>query len=308
MELQHTHSHVTDEDRRQFLKILGVGGAVGVAGEFTLSELRNAVTVESAGELAAMGEALRNDLTGALDAALLTTEMEALAGEIGRVPEVRAAGVPASADQELYAGLTAPAWRIHDHLAEVGFFESAEAHLPAFTSDHVASATKELVATASLASILSEVGFDEAERTELVTNAVANNDWLAQWVPVEAYREEDLGIGDESINPEAVAPVHERAAGGALLWIDGIDWHVWQNEVLVTEEALDAGAWDVKSLLGGFYLLASAADGIAREAVSDEQLSALITGSSSIMIASQTDLANDVGRIADLTRAPVGGV
>lgn len=292
----------TDEERRAFLKALGVAGAAGLVGEFTLGDLRSAVTVESSGELAAVGEAIRGDLEGSLDASLLGGGSSALAERMGRLPELAAAGVPETPGTE-YQQLTEPAWRVNEHLLAVGFYETAERHLPPFTAEHVASTTRRLVAMESLAPMLSEVGFDGREGAELVMNVVNNSDHLAKWVPIDMYPPEAI----DDFDPADIAPLHQRAAEGSLLWIDGLDRHLWQNEVLLTETAIERGLGDVKAMLGGFYLLGRAAEGLARGTLDDEELTALVTGSSAIMIVGQEDLADDLVRITEPERAPRTG-
>ena len=306
MTQERTRTRLSDEERRNFLKVLGVAGAAAAgnaaADDVTLEGLREAVTVESTGELAAMGEAIRSDLTGELDADLLATEMAGVAGSIDRLSDVRAAGVPAR-DEELYAELTDAAWTVADHLTEVGFYASAEANLPRFTADHVETTTRQLVNAESLGAALSEVGFDGRERTALVANVVTQADRLALWEPTWVFEEAEVG----EVNPEHVAPLHRRAAEGALLWIDGLDRHLRQNEVLLTDEMLDDGVADVRAMLGGFYLLSAAAERLGRGEVSDAELTALVSGSTAMMIASQTDLQYDVVRITDEMRAPRAG-
>lgn len=299
-------SRLSDEERRDFLKVLGVAGATAVGGsaadDVTLSDLREAVTVESAGELARRGEAIRNDLTGELDAALLESEMAGVAEAIERLPAVRAAGVPDRGESQ-YAELTNAAWRVDDHLAEVGFYASAEANLPRFRSDHIEATTRQLVHTESLATALSEVGFDERERTALVGNVVSRSDRLALWEPTWFLEEADI----EEVHPEFVASLHERAAAGGLHWIEGLDKFLRQNEVLLTDEMLDDGVADVRAMLGGFYVLADAARRLGRGELSDEELTALVSGSTAMLIASQTDLQYDLVRITDEMRAPRTG-
>lgn len=78
---EQVHSQLSDEERRDFLRALGVAGAAATAGtaleDVTLGDLRELVTAEAAGELARMGEAIRADLAGALDADLLGGAMTA---------------------------------------------------------------------------------------------------------------------------------------------------------------------------------------------------------------------------------------
>lgn len=306
MTTEHTHSRLSDEERRKFLKTLGVAGAAATAGsslrDATLSDLRELVTVESTGELARRGEAIRGDLAGELDAAVLASEMGGVADAIDRLSDVRAVGIP-DRGESLYAELTNAAWSIDEHLTEVGFYASAEANLPRFRPEHIEAMTKQLVTTESLGAALSEVGFDEHERTAVVANVVNQADRLALWEPTWVYEEAEVG----EVNPEHVAPLHERAADGALLWIDGLDKHLRQNEVLITDQMLDDGLADVRAMLGGFYLLSDAAERLANGEVSDAELTALVSGSTAMMIASQTDLQHDLVRVTDDMRAPRTG-
>lgn len=309
MTTEYTESRISDDERRDFLKVLGVTGAVATGGtaleEVTLSDLREAVTVESTGEFARRGEAIRNGLTGELNAELLGAEMGAIAEEIDRLPEVRAAGIP-ERGEELYSELTNAAWAIDEHLSEVGFYASTEANLPRFGPDHIEATTRQLVQTESLEAALSGIGFGEREQTELVANVVRQSDHLALWQPTWGY--EDVEGGDEfEINPEFVPPLHERAAAGALLWIDGLDKHLRQKQVLITDQMLDNGIADVRAMLGGFYLLSNAAERLGQGEISDAELTALVSGSTAILIASQTDLQYDLVRITDEMRAPRTG-
>lgn len=303
MTVNDKHGRVSDEERRQFLKALGIGGAVAATG-FTLDELRDVVSEESSDELAKRGEAIRESLTDGLDAELLVTEAAALADRIERVPKL---GVPDDPGASMYKHLTEPGWRIDNHLANVGFFATAEANLPAFTPEHISSTTRELIRTGSLTTSLSDVSFDERRQTELVVDVVANSEQLAHWVPTWFYENAELN-DDEPVQPENVPPLHRRAAAGALLWIDGLDWHLWQNEVLLTDQIVADAIRDVRAMLGGYYLFASAAEQLARGEITDEELTALITGSTAILIASQNDLAADAIYITDAMRASAGGV
>jgi hypothetical protein len=302
----HTNERLSDEERRDFLKALGVTGAAATGGaaidEVTLGELREVVTVESTDELARRGEAIRSDLTGKLDASLLGSEMAGVGDTIDRLSEVRAVEIP-ERGEELYSELTNAAWRIDEHLTEVGFYASAEANLPRFKSDHIEATTKQLIHTESLAGALSEVGFDERERTAIVANVVNQADHLALWEPTWVFEEAEVG----EVNPDYVAPLHERAADGALLWIDGLDKHLRQNRALITDQMLDDGLADVRAMLGGFYLLSDAAKRLADGKVSDAELTALVSGSTAMLIASQTDLQYDLVRITDEMRAPRTG-
>lgn len=299
-----TVPNVDDEDRRNFLKILGVTGSVGAASEFALDDLRGAVEGSSASteELATMGEAIRGDLSGSLDAAYLSSSLAGIESGIARLPELRAEGFP---DQQAnaYAEVTAPAWDAYDHLESVGLFEAAERNLPEFTPEHIRATTTELVQSSPLASALADAGFDKQERTELVVGAATNDQRLAEWVSTEA-----LPANPEGYDPDHVAPLHQRAVGGALLWIDDLDRHLWQREVLITDEMFDRGMRHAKAMLGGISLVVRAVRDVAAENERPaSELAAGVTAGSAVAILGQEDIAADLFRIDDEMRAPRGG-
>jgi len=298
----HDRRQISDEDRRRFLKALGAVGATTVAGDFTLDQIRGEVTLSGSGELAAIGEAIRSDLSGSVDASLLASEMGGITASLGRLPQLEAAGLPAE-QGTAYQELTEPAWNIHEHLVEIGFFASAEEHMPPFVADHIEASARQLVGTGSLSPVLADAGFSTEEITALATTVVNNNDHLAKWKPTAFYAQE----GVEEFDPADIAPLHQRATEGALLWIDGLDHWLWQNQVLLTEEMLANGIWDIKAMLGGYQLVSQAAHDMAAGSISDEELSAMITAGSAASIISQEHLAFDLARPTDEARAPRGG-
>ncbi|MHC3439467.1 hypothetical protein ACYJ1Y_15600 [Natrialbaceae archaeon A-gly3] len=298
---RYSYGEVSDEDRREFLKALGVVAGAGIAGA-TLGELREEVTAGSSAELAEMGQAVRDGLTGTLDAALLNEQVGALGESFEQLPQLQAMGIPDQGAQA-YQELTTPAWAINDHLAEVGFFASAEENLPAFTPEHIETTTRQLLHIEALPATLSEIGFTAEEQTALVANIVNTREQLSWWMPTVEYPPAEAV--DDGVVYEYVAPLQQRAVEGALLWIDGLDHFLWQREVLVTPEMIDRGLWDVKSMLGGYYLLSAAARDLAQGSIADEHLSTLITAGSAISIIGQEFLLNDVVRIDDSKRAPL---
>ena len=292
---------VNDADRRRFLKILGVGGGVAASG-FTLEDVRNALQSESDDELAAIGETIRNDLTGTLNSEVLNAELKGIEGSLGTLAELGSAGLPDERGTD-YQELTTPAWTVHDHLAEVGFFESAEAHLPRFSPSHIESSARQLIQTGPLTRGLSEIGFGEQEKVALVMNVIDNDERLAQWVPTENIPENQV-----EFDLEHVPPLQQRAAGGSLLWIDDLDRHLWQSETLITDETFGRGIWHAKAMLGSFHLMTEAIRDIDGPAdLSDSQLTAALTSSTAAMIISQENIARDLFRITDEMRAPRGG-
>ncbi|WP_115864689.1 hypothetical protein [Halorussus litoreus] len=293
---------VDERDRRNFLKVLGVTGGVGAASELSLSDIRGAVSAESTAEFATMGEAIRADLAGGLDAGQLSAAVSGIESAVAELPALRAAGFP-DEPGTAYQELTEPVWAAYDHLAEVGLFASAERNLPEFTPEHVRSTAAQLVRAEPAITALAELGFTEEERTAVVVDAVTENHRLAQWVSTAS-----LPADPEGFDPSNVAPLHQRALGGGLLWIDELDQHLWQREAILTEELLDRGIWDVKRILGGAHLFATAAHDLAGpEELTDSELSAALAGGSAIAIRGQEALAEDLFRVSDADRAPMGG-
>ncbi len=288
---------IEDEERRQFLRVLGLTSAAAVGSELTLDGIRGELRGNSADELSSMGHAIRGDVTGELDADLLAGGLAGLSTQMDRLQEVRAAGIP-DQHERLYRELVAPAWTINDHLEAVGFYGSVESHLPAFTEDHIESVARELIRTELLTNTLSDLGFSEQEKTALVMNVVNNTGRLALWMPTK-----DIPEGVE-FDVEHVAPLHHRAAEGSLLWVDDMDTHLWQNEILLTDDILDTAMWDIKTMLGGFHLLGTAAHGVTDGSLTDSQLTAALTTGTAAMIVGQEDLTNDAFRITDEMRAP----
>lgn len=285
------------EDQRRMAETLGIDDPIGNE-PLTVSEMRESVERDSDSEFGSMGETIRNDLVGRLDAELLEEELANIGTNIGRLPVVRAEGVPDEPEGP-YGEIVAPVERVYDHLTEVGFFESVEGNLPRFTPEYIERTARELVLTDPLTSALTNVGFDEREKTALLMNVVNNNTRLARWVPTY-----EIPDGVE-FDLEHVPPLHDRAYGGALLWIAALDRHLWQNEVLITEAILDDATWYTKALLGGLYVSTMAArDVAAGGGLEDAQLTAALTAGAAIQIIAQEDMMRDVYYITDDMRAP----
>lgn len=285
----------TVADRRDLATALGVDAP---GEEVTWTSLAGRVESRSDAAFASSGSTLRAEFGDRLDPDLLERECENLAAELGRLPAVREAGVP-DGPEGLYTEVAAPGWRLYDHFLEVGLFERLDEVLPRFTAENIEQTTRELVLTDPLSSALEEVGFDEAEKTALLSAVANNNERLARWVPSNQ-------IPDEvEFDTSNVPPLHQRAMGGALLWIRGLDRHLWQNEVLVTEAILDDAVRHVKAMLGGTYVTATAArDLAADERFSDEQLTAAFTAGAAVQILYQEEVLHDVFYIRDEDRAP----
>ncbi len=290
---------VTPEERRVLTESLGVRDAGERA---TLSDLRGDVETETDATFASVGQAVREDLTGDLDTDRIERAIEKLENRLETLDEVRDVGVPdgETEAEEVYRELIAPAWEVYDHLAAVDFFESVEANLPAFTGEAIETTAAELATADALTGELSEFGFDDHEQTVLLSNVVNNKTRLSRWVPTS-----DIP-GSVEFDVEYVPPLHQRSMGGALLWVNALDHHLWQKEILVTEEILDDAFWYTKAILGGLYMMLRGVRAIAAEndELTDAEVTAALVGGSAVAIVNQEELMKDVFWINEEDRAP----
>lgn len=292
----------TSDEQRELVQTLGVDDSVE-SEDVTLSRVREAVEASTDPEFASLGEAIRSRLEGELDAELLENELSELATQIESLPEVRKEGIPDGErePEELYRGLVEPGWNVYDHLLEVGFFESVDEEMPRFTADVIRDTARELVRSDALTDELTDLGFDEPELTALVMSVTNNDMRLSRWVPTADIPEE------VEFDVEHVPPLHQRASGGALLWTQTLDVHLWQKSVLITDQILDDAYWDVKAMLAGQDLVTRAALEVAdpdRETLTDAELTAALTAGAAILIINQEDICQDAYRITEEMRAP----
>lgn len=297
-----THKpRVTASDRRKLAERLGVDGAT--TRDPTLNDLKRALDVETDPEFASMGEAIRSDLTGKLDVTLIEENLEEFEERIDGFDEVREAGIPDGEREaeRLYRDVIEPAFEVYHHLEDIGFFDSVEANLPAFTEEHIERTAHELLQADELTDALDECGFSEHERTALMMNVVNNNTRLSRWVPT---REIPDGV---EFNVEYVPPLHMRAMGGALLWMKALDDHLWKKEVLITEQILDDAHWRSKALLAGLDVMIRAALAVGRGedgALTDAQVTAALTAGSAVCIVNQEELMKEAFWITEEMRKP----
>lgn len=115
------HNSVTDEQRREFLRVLDVGGTVA-AGCVALDDVRSAIASESSDELASVGETIQSKLTGALDAGLLARAQAEFAETAAALTQVPAKGLPTARTEprEEFESVAIAARPIYDHLDDVG--------------------------------------------------------------------------------------------------------------------------------------------------------------------------------------------
>jgi hypothetical protein len=288
---------VTTQDKQDLARTLDV--AVPTDESVTWSDLAGEVETETDSAFASIGQAVRDDLSERLDRELLVRERAAIERQIDRLPTVRDVGVP-DEPGGLYEEVAAPGWRIYDHLVDVGFFESLDANQPRFTPEHIERTTRELILAEPLSTSLDEIGFDEPEKTALLVDVANNNERLSRWVPANQIPD------TVEFDTSNVPPLHQRAAGGALLWIRDLDRHLWQKEVLITDEILDVAVGHVKAMLGGLHVLTSAAIDIAGQdsELTDGQLTAALTASAAVLIVSQEEILHEAYYITEDMRAP----
>lgn len=290
------------ESQQELASTLGISQPM-TGEQLTVGRLREQIDAEPDDEFVSMGEAIRSDLSGKLDAALLAEELPKMADQLSRIETVREAGIPTgkTGPAVQYRELIEPGWRVYRHLEAVGFFESVEENLPAFTPEHIETTARELVQAEPFSAALTECGFDEREQMVLMMNVANNNTRLSRWTPT---REIPDGV---EFNVEYVPLLHQRAMGGALLWINALDDHLWRKEILITDTILDDVHWDTKAMLGGLYLMAMAASEIAAGedgSLTDAQLTAALTASAAVQIVNQEGIMQDAFWITEEKRKP----
>ncbi len=271
--------------------------------ELTIGRLQQQINGSTDEEFVSMGDAIRSDLSSQLDTTLLEESLPKIVRQLSRLSEVRETGIPdgSSGPENVYRELVEPAWQVYHHLEAIGFFESVEANLPGFTPGHIETTARELISAEPLIGALADCGFDDREQMVLMMNVANNDTRLSRWTPT---RKIPQGV---EFNVDYVPPLHQRAMGGALLWIQALDDHLWRKEILITETILDDVRWDTKAMLGGLYLMAIAAHDIATEtgkSLTDAQLTATLTASTAVMIVNQEELMQDAFWITEEKRKP----
>jgi len=296
---------ITDRDREILATEFDVETPESDPGT-ALDELSEAVSAGEDTEFASMGAAIRDDLTGSLDADTLDSALTDLEAVLEDAESVRETGVPErygpgdEGVEELYRELIAPVWDAYHHLVDVGFFESLEKNLPAFTESHIDHTARGVLTTDVLTDDLAELGFDDHERTALLLDVITNNTRLSHWVPVGEIPE---GV---EFDVDYVPPLYHRAVGGGLLWIKALDRHLKQKEILLTESIIDDAFWRTKALLGGMHVFLRAAHDVADGdgELTDEQVVAALSSGAAITIVNQEELMQEAFWIHEEKRAP----
>lgn len=296
---------LSNEERREFLKVLGVGSAV-VAGTAGLDDVRDAIAGSTSihADLAPIGQTIQADLSGTLDAELLTSNQVAFTDAAATLTAVPAKGLPGAAEtpREDFQQIAEAGTPVYDHLTSVGFFESTTNHLPEFTPEYIESSVKAFIGTETLAAPLHDVDFTDAELVDLLATVVNHRKRIGDrhWVSTDELPREQMEIG------EHVPPMTQGAAGGILLWLEDLDQHLWQNHVLLTDEILADAVWNARAMAAGFQLMTEGARLIGEEsaAVSDSDLAALLSSGFALQAIAQNLLREDVYWITEEMRAP----
>ena len=296
---------VSDEQRREFLKALGVGGAVA-AGGATLDDVREAVTASSANELASVGEAIRSDLTGELDADLLGQGHADVASATAGLTAVSERGLPGADEgpREEFAAVAEAGRPVYEHLAEVGFFESTTERLPRFSPKYIEDSIRRFVVSEGLAGSLSDLGFDQQELVDLLATVVNHRERIGDrhWVATDELPREQMEFG------EYVPPMTKAAAGGVMLWLEDLDDHLWKQGVLLTDGILADATWDARAMAAGFDLMLDGARRVAaQDDTSDDELAGLLSSGFALQAIAQNLLPQDAYWITEEMRAPRGG-
>lgn len=304
MAYEYSQRQVTDEDRRELLKAIGVAGAASLGG-LTLEELHKQSSAGAAtSELAPIGQAIKSDLAGQLDAGLIAGQQMAMAEATQALPAVLERGIPTESAGSEFAAIEAAGRPVYEHYKETGFFESTTNHLPRFEPSYLETAIQGFVASEVLSEPLQTLGFEAGAGVDLLSTVVANGQQLSDhhWVATDEIAREQIEIG------ELIPPMTMGAAGGALLWLEDLDGHLWRHSAILTEDILEGAVWHGQSMAAGFHLMNEGAKAIANEeaSLSDGELGALLSTGFAIQAIAQGLLPLDVYWITDEMRDEPG--
>lgn len=296
---EHREHHIPDDDRREFLKVLGITGSVA-AGSATLHEVRDAVSAGSTPELAPIGQSIRSDLAGSVDASLLANQQAELADAATALTAAVERGLPVEGPREEFESVAAAGRPVYDHFQEIGFFESTTEHLPTYTPAYLESAVEEFVGSEALTAPLEEFGLSGEEGVDLVATVVANAEELSDhhWVATDEIPREALEYG------EHIPPMTMGASGGTLLWLEDLDHHLWQKHTILTQDSLEDAVWHGRSMAAGFYLMSEGARAIADNdgTLSESELGALLSTGFAVQAIAQGLLPEDVYWVTESMR------
>lgn len=289
---------VTDEQRRDFLKALGVGGAVATGAGLT--EVRDAISGEVATEeLAPIGQAISTSLGGGLDSDLIRSQETELVDALEALPAIAEAGIGSETGEE-FTRIAEAGQPLYDHFDEIGFFEATSEHLPAFTYDYLTESVSAFVGSEATAAPLSKVGLSEQEAVDLVASVVTDADQLKHnhWVVSDQISREEI----EDV--ATVPPLTKGAMGGVMLWLEDLDSHFSRRQPILTDEILADAVWHARSMAAGLQLVNEGAKAIADEegTLSNGELGATLSIGFAVQALAQSLLPQDVYWITEEMR------
>lgn len=287
----HNTGRIQDEDRRDLLKTLGIVGTVAV-GSATLSDLQSVTSPTESEELAPVGQAIQSEMGGAIDSDLIATQQAELRSAAADLDTVVERGFPTEGPRHEFGPIAEAGRPIYDHLGDVGFFESTTEILPHFNSQFLQNTIATFASSEPLTTTLEETGVNEGAGVDLLAEVVVNSEALRQkhWVATDSITREEVEIG------EYIPPMTMGAAGGALLWLEDLDKHLWQKRVILSDQILTDAVWHGKSMAAGFYLMSEGARIIGAEEamLSESELGALLSTGFAVQAISQGLLPQDV--------------
>jgi hypothetical protein len=303
---------VTDMERREFLRVLGVTGSVATG--VGLGEVREAMTHSESIDGASMGEAtaletagraVRTDLAGSFDSTLITSQQASLAAAASELPAAREQGVPVEQPRNEFEAVAAAARPVYEHLGETDFFERTTEHLPTFDPAHLEAAVETFVGAEAFAEPLSELGLTGGAGVDLLSEVIANAERLStyHWVATDEIPRAEIELG------EHIPSMTRAAAGGVLLWLEDLDQHLWQKSVLLTPDIHADVTWHARSMVAGFQLMIEGAREVASESRNhaDDELGALLSTGFAVQAIAQNLLVQDGYLITEEMRAPRTG-
>lgn len=294
------HTTVTDEERRELLKVIGVAGAVGASG-VTLGELNDTVEPTDVEALSSLGAALSEEMTGAVDADLLATQQGELATALAEAPAAIESGAAFEEPGTAFDKIAQAGWGTYDHLEETGFFETLSEEMPAFNPERLTTSTQAFLGSSAAVEPLAELDLGGTAGVDLVVPIINQAEKLSHFHWIASG-----DIPADHHLTDVLPPISQRAAGGVLLWLQNLDDHLYQDQVLMNEQILADGIWEVRGMTAGFHLMTEGAKaiGAGSDRFTDAELGALFTTSIALQEVAQRMLPVHMHWIDEETRDP----
>ncbi|MBP1986314.1 hypothetical protein [Halolamina salifodinae] len=294
------HTAVTDEERREFLKVIGVAGAVGASG-VTLGELNSTVEPSNVEALSAVGAAVSEEMAGGVNPDLLATQQAELATALSAAPAAVESGAAFREPGSAFDDIAEAGWLTHDHLAETGFFETLSEEMPAFNPERLTTSTQAFLGSSAATAPLTDLDLGGTEGVDLVAPIINQAEKLSHFHWIASG-----DIPAEHQLADVLPPISQRAAGGVLLWLQNLDDHLYQDQVLLNEQILADGIWEVRGMTAGFYLMAEGAKAVSADSdrFTDAELGALFATSIALQEVAQRMLPVHMHWLDEAARDP----